>query len=131
LPLDDILEILPSPLNMIVPPEMIQRVCQCTKSDNALIPDTYSLSPARVIDILCKKVDALIPVLGPSVVAEYVDKPIALVLGQQPPSNFPEIHSLALKRCSMDIISANLDDEFASLLHATTEYPSPFGMVLI
>jgi hypothetical protein len=109
-------------LNQITSPETIHRLCECTKSVNSLlIPDTYSLSSTRAINTLKAKVDALIPVLGPSIIAEYVDKPLSLVLGQEPPLNFPEIRALGLKKCSIDIISANLNEEYSALLLATTE----------
>ena len=77
--------------------------------------------------ILVRKTDALIPVLGESLVDEFVEKPLALVIGQDPPANIARIRELARRRCAMDLISASLDDHFSALLFQSTEY---FGTVL-
>lgn len=121
LPLEDILDLLPSPLCTLTSPSLIKAICSCTESSNPLIPDTYKLSPSRVLQILIRKVDALVPVLGPSIVEEFVDKPLALVIGQEPPDNIVQIHDLARRKCAMDLISSNLDDQFTQLLHESTE----------
>jgi hypothetical protein len=122
LPLQDIIDLIPRPLSTCTSPVLIQSICDCTPSSNALVPDTYKLSPSRVLQILIRKVDALIPVLGPSILAEFVEKPLALVIGQDPPESISQITSLARRRCAIDIISSNLDDEFAQLLQESTEY---------
>jgi hypothetical protein len=122
LPLQDIIDLLPHPLSKHTPPTLIKAICDCTPSTNPLVPDTYKLSTFRVLRILIEKVDALLPVLGPSIIAEFVDKPLALVLGQNPPSNIIEINILAKRKCAMDLISSNLDDEFTQLIHESTEY---------
>lgn len=87
-----------------------------------MIPETYKLSPERVLRILQRKIDALIPVLGDSIVSEFVEKPLSLVIGQEPPSNILQIRELARRKCAMDIISADLDEEFTQKLHGSTEY---------
>jgi hypothetical protein len=122
LPLQDIMDLLPHPLNSITTSTLIQAICDRTESSNSLIPDTYKLSPDRVLRILQRKVDALVPVLGESIVAEFVEKPLSLVIGQEAPSNFLQIRELARRKCAMDIISADLDDEFTRQLHESTEY---------
>jgi hypothetical protein len=122
LPLQDIIDLLPHPLNSITTPTLIQAICERTESSNSLIPDTYKLSPDRVLRILQRKVDALVPVLGDSIVAEFVEKPLSLVIGQEAPSNFLQIRELARRKCAMDIISADLDDEYTRQLHESTEY---------
>lgn len=129
LPLQDILDSLPSPLSTLTPETLIHVICDCTKSSNSYIPDTFKLSPSKVLRILNRKVDALIPVLGASMIAEYVDKPLSLVIGQEPPENIVEIRQLALRKCAMDVISSNLDDQFTQLLFNSTEYP-PFKVLL-
>jgi hypothetical protein len=130
LPLQDIIDLLPHPLNPITTSALIQAICNRTESSNSLIPDTYKLSPDRVLRILQRKVDALVPVLGDSIVAEFVEKPLSLVIGQETPSNFLQIRELARRKCAMDIISADLDDEFTRQLHESTEYVL-FGSWLI
>jgi hypothetical protein len=122
LPLQDIIDLLPHPLSKHTPATLIKAICDCTPSTNTLVPDTYKLSTFRVLQILIKKVDALLPVLGPSILAEFVDKPLALVIGQDPPSNIVEINILAKRKCAMDLISSNLDDEFTQLVLGSTEY---------
>jgi len=124
LPLQDIIDALPEPLSSCTPPHLITAICNCTPSSNAIIPDTYKLSPSRVLRILVRKVDALISVLGASLVAEFVQKPLALVIGQEPPSNINQITNLARRKCAMDVISADLTDQFSRLLHESTEYLS-------
>jgi hypothetical protein len=121
LPVQDILDLLPTPLSTIATERLIKAICDCTVSNNSYIPDTVKLSPSRVLTILTRKVDALIPVLGESIEAEYVERPLALVIGQDPPSNISRIRLLARRKCAMEIISANLDDEFSQLLFNTTE----------
>jgi hypothetical protein len=122
LPLDHILDLLPPSLQQCTSPALLQRLCTCTKSTNpSLIPDTYSLSPEHVINILARKVDSLIPVLGESLIAEYVDKPLALVIGQERPMGWEGIRELGLRRCAMNLLAQNLEDEFSKLLFATTE----------
>jgi Ydr279p protein family (RNase H2 complex component) wHTH domain len=121
LPLQDIIDLLPSPLCSLACPNLIQAICNCTESSNPLIPDTYKLSPSRVLRILIQKVDALIPVLAPSVIEGFVDKPLALVIGQEPPDNIAQIRDLARRKCAMDLISSNLDDQFTQLVHESTE----------
>jgi hypothetical protein len=121
LPLQDILDLLPSPLSILTTPNLIQAICDYTESSNPLIPDTYKLSSSRVLEILIRKADALIPVLGPSVVEEFVNKPLALVIGQEPPDNINQIRDLARRKCAMDLISSNLDDQFTELLHESVE----------
>lgn len=118
LPLQDILDLLP--LN-ITPPKLIRAICDCTESSHAWVPDTFKLSYTKVQRVLIGKVDALIPVLGPSILAEYVDKPLSLVIGQDPPENIQQIRQLAQRKCAMEIISSNLDDEFTKLLFESTE----------
>lgn len=59
--------------------------------------------------------------LGESIIAEYVDKPLALVIGQERPMGWEGIRELGLRRCAMDLLAQNLDDEFSKLLFATTE----------
>ena|SRR5579862_9217399 len=126
LPLDHILDHLPSSLQQCTSPPLLQRLCTCTKSAHpTLIPDTFSLSHERVLDILLRKVDALIPVLGESLVAEYVDKPLAVVIGQERPSGWEGIRELGLRRCAMELVAQNLDEEFSLRLFATTEYIPP------
>jgi Ydr279p protein family (RNase H2 complex component) wHTH domain len=122
LPLQDIVDLLPPPVSLCAPLTLLKSICDCTPSSNSLVPDTYKLSTFCVLQILIKKVDALIPVLGASIVAEFVDKPLALVIGQEEPENIAEIQSLARRKCAMDIISSNLDDELTQLLHGTTKY---------
>jgi hypothetical protein len=122
LPLQDILDLLPHPLSAITTPSLLEMICDRTESSNALIPETYKLSSESVLQILQRKVDALVPVLGTSILAEFVEKPLSLVIGQEPPSNILEIRQLAQRRCAMDIISSNLDDEFTQKLHDTAEY---------
>ena len=62
-------------------------------------------------------------------IAEYVDKPLSLVIGQDPPENILEIRQLALRKCAMEVISSNLDDQFTRLLFNSTEY-HPFEVEL-
>ena len=126
LPLDHLLDLLPSTLQQCTPSPLLQNLCTCTKSSHpTLIPDTFSLSHERVLDILLRKVDALIPVLGESLVAEYVDKPLAVVIGQERPDGWEGIRELGLRRCAMELLAQNLDEEFSMRLCATTEYPPP------
>jgi hypothetical protein len=122
LPLQDIVDLLPPSVSLCAPLELLKSICDCTPSSNSLVPDTYKLSTFRVLQILIKKVDALIPVLGGSIVAEFVDKPLALVIGQEAPENIAEIQSLARRKCAMELISSNLDDQLTQLLHGTTKY---------
>ena len=122
LPLQDIIDALPEPLPSCTPPYLITAICNCTPSSNVIIPDTYKLSPSRLLRILVRKVDALVSVLGTSLVAEFVHKPLALVIGQEPPSNIAQITDLARRKCAMDIISADLLDQFSNLLYESTEY---------
>lgn len=122
LPLQDILDSLPNPLPKLIPPQLLRAICDCTESTNSLIPDTYKLSLAHVLNILSRKVDALIPVLGESILAEYVEKPLSLVIGQEPPENILQIRELAKRKCAIEIISSNLDDQFTQLLFESTEY---------
>ena len=75
-----------------------------------------------MLPILIAKVDALVPVLGASIVAEFVEKPLHMVIGSEPPSNVVQIHALARRKCAMDILSSTLDDEYTSLLHSSTKY---------
>src|SRR5271169_6344952 len=105
LPSQDILDALPPPLPKLTPPQLIHAICDCTESTNSLIPDTYKLSMTRILNILSRKVDALIPVLGESILAEYVEKPLSLVIGQEPPENILQILELAKRKCAMEIIS--------------------------
>ena len=101
-------------------------MCDCTEStDSSFIPDTFRLSALRVLPILIAKVDALVPVLGASIVSEFVEKPLHMVIGSEPPSNIAQIHALAMRKCAMDILSSTLDDEYTSLLHSSTKYPPP------
>ena len=122
LPLQDILDLLPAPLSTITTPRLLAAICDCTESTNAYVPDTYKLSPSRVLTILNRKVDALVPVLGESIITEYVEKTLSLVIGQDPPSNIDHIRSLARRKCAVEIISANLDEEYTQLLLTSTEY---------
>jgi Ydr279p protein family (RNase H2 complex component) wHTH domain len=122
LPLPDIHDLLPPPLQKCTPQNLIETLCQCTKSTTPeFVPDTYKLCPEKVLRILVRKVDALVPVLGASLVDEFVEKPLALVIGQDPPSNISVIRDLARRRCAIDFISANLSDHFSSLLSQSTE----------
>lgn len=124
LPLQDILDDLPTPLSTLTPETLIHVICDCTESSNSYVPDTFKLSTSKVLRILLRKVDALIPVLGASMIAEYVDKPLSLVIGQEPPGNILAIRQLALRKCAMEVISSNLDDQFTQLLFNSTEYLS-------
>jgi hypothetical protein len=121
-PLQDILDTLPHPLPLVTHPSLIQAISDCTPSSNSFIPDTFKLSSTRVLLILIRKVDALVPALPPSITSEFVDKQISLLLGQQVPENMTQIRELAKRKCAMDIISSNLDDEFTELLYRSTEY---------
>ena len=129
LPLQDILDALPPPLSTLTPETLIHAICDCTESSNSFIPDTFKLSPSKVLQILRRKVDALIPVLGESMIAEYVDKPLSLVIGQEPPENILEIRQLALRNCAMEVLSSNLDYQFTQLLFNSIEY-CPFELKL-
>jgi len=123
LPLQDILDLLPLPLQKCTSERLIEAICLRTKSTTPeFVPDTYKLCPERVVRILVRKTDALVPVLGESLVDEFVEKPLALVIGQDPPANIARIQELARRRCAMDLISATLDDHFSSLLCQSTEY---------
>ena len=75
-----------------------------------------------MLPILIAKVDALVPRLGQSLVAEFVEKPLHMVIGAEVPSNMAEIQSLARRKCAMEVLASNLDDEYTCLLHASTEY---------
>ncbi len=129
LPLQDILDALPPPISTLTPETLIHEICDCTESSNSFIPDTFKLSASKVLQILLRKVDALIPVLGESMIAEYVDKPLSLVIGQEPPENIVQIRQFALKKCAMEVISSNLDDQFTQLLFNSAEY-RPFEIKL-
>jgi Ydr279p protein family (RNase H2 complex component) wHTH domain len=131
LPLQDILDLLPHPLSLVSQETLIKAVCDCIPSSDSFTPDTYKLSSSRVLQILTRKVDALIPVLGPSIVAEFVDKRTTMLIGQEPPENITEIRDLAKRKCAMDIISSNLDDEFTELLYTSTEYSYPIQANLV
>ena len=122
LPLQDIIDILPPPLSTISSPALIKTICDCTKSSNSLIPDTYKLSSSRIVQILTRKVDALMLVLGESIVNEIVEKPITPLFGQPRPDNMSEIRDLARRKCAMDIISSNLDGQFTQLLQESVKY---------
>lgn len=78
-----------------------------------------------MLPILIAKIDALVPVLGASIVSEFVEKPLHMVIGSEPPSNIAQIHALARQKCAMDILSSTLDDEYTSLLHSSIKYPPP------
>jgi hypothetical protein len=120
-PLQDIIDALPLTLQF-VEPELLMLVCECTPSTHPLVPDTYKLSPLRVLAILRKKVDALIPVLGSSLQAEFIDKKIAVPLGHPCPTDMDHIRSLARTKCAVDVISGNLDAEITLQLTQSYEY---------
>lgn len=122
LPLQDILDSLPPPLSTLTPVKLLTTICDCTPSSNSFVPDTFRLSPTRVLNILVRKVDALIPVLGGSIVTEFVEKAICGRIDQQIPK---EVEELAKRKCAMEIISADLDEDFTKLLFESTEYIPP------
>lgn len=125
LPFQDILDSLPYQLQKCLPQNLLPKICDCTESTNEFIPDTYKLSSIRVLQILNRKVDALIPVLGSSFQSEFVEKQLSLVIGQEPPSNFSQIQLLAKRKCAMELISSNLDEEYTQLFFQSTEYLTP------
>lgn len=130
LPLQDILDLLPRPLSAITQAPLIESICDRTESSNSLIPHTYKLSMPRVLQILLRKVDALAPVLGESIVNEFVEKPLTPILGQPMPGDIAEIRNLARRKCAFDLIASNIDNQFTQLLQESTEYSSSFPKVI-
>ena len=126
-PLQDIIDSLPSTLQ-IVSSSVIQLICECTASNNSFVPDTYKFSASRTLHVLRKKVEALVPVLGSSIQAEFVEKKISTVLGHSIPTNMDQIRLLAQTKCAVEIVSENLDEHCATLLLQSYEYRLPIFM---
>jgi hypothetical protein len=80
------------------------------------LPNTYKLCREKVLRILVHKVNALVPVFESSLVDEFVEKPLSLVIGQDPPLNISVIRDLTRWRCAINFTSVNLSDQFSSLL---------------